>query len=929
MMSGLVLLVLVAAGYPGPESRADYDMNVSLQTDSNMIHGSVEIVFTNGVEFPVDTLWLHLYPNAYRDHTTAFGQDLEAVGRYGFRASPESEKGWIDLSDWSADGEAVVPSVDGSLAFIPLADPLQPGESILLFGDFDVHVPKFWSRMGHLGDTYQITQWYPKMCVLDENGWHRARYHWRGEFYSDYGNYSITLDVPGEFITAATGCVESTSFSEDSLRRTEVWTAENVHDFVWAASPDYTVREHTYVYPESLGSCSVSVHLVLLDDSDDHWDEVPAVIDSTLLYYGEWYTPYPYEDLWVVEPVVVSAGGMEYPQFVFSVPDFPFLRILEMVTMHEIGHQWFYGMLGNDEVEEAWLDEGMNTFSELRYMQRRHGFSGNMSRTPDWILELSDQDMSLMTYVTGTLAGEEVPVLSNATEAGDGSHPTGFTYYAKPALFMRMLQRQMGEEDFNQVMSIYFERFMFHHPHTDDFQAIVEEVTGKSWDEEFNFWLRGTANADVLIKNVTFNADSTTAIVAGDIPHELELDLLFLSGEDSLITKATLTPGLSDTVTVSGNWSTAVIDPFLCMPDRAPWNNASPPLGQLKPMFLPIPRPTHHSLWVLPFPSYADHSWRADIICMSSTIPSYMGGPYTWTAFASIPFKSESYSAWGASFHMPLYREYRRSIYMSSGISRGYGIGRASLGADYLRSGRVATDPHYRISLDMDLFCVEDTTVYGALNVEEGNAFEFTTCIAAVDRNYRLSWNGALSILASPEWNNEAYARIDGRIELTGRLWGDYLARTRIYAGRIAGDAPVQRFLRPGGGLFAEGIMGAFVPPSGSLSPLEHYFVRSGPALPGYWNSTLRGRAAFSIEQRLPLPSLFIPVEIFGGAGWLGDSFGDFSGDDILLNAGIAVRIAMLEAIFPIWVSDPEGDDSEWEFRWRIGLSPAGLPDLY
>ncbi|MCK5064956.1 MAG: hypothetical protein KAQ97_06720, partial [Candidatus Fermentibacteraceae bacterium] len=366
--------------------------------------------------------------------------------------------------------------------------------------------------------------------------------------------------------------------------------------------------------PESLGSCSVDVHLVLLDDSDDHWDEVPAVIDSTLLYYGEWYTPYPYKDLWVVEPVTISAGGMEYPQFVFSVPDFPILRILEMVTMHEVGHQWFYGILGNDEVEEAWLDEGMNTFSELRYMQRRYGFSGNMSTTPDWILELSDQDLNFLTYVTGTSAGEEVPVLSNATEAGDGSHPTGFTYYTKPALFMRMLQRQIGEESFNQIMSIYFERFMFHHPHTDDFQAIVEEVTGRSWIEEFNFWLKETESADILVENLIQSSDSTSIIVTGDIPHAVELDLLFVSGNDSLITSTTLAPGLSDTVTVSGYWQTAIADPFLCLPDRAPWNNASPVLSQLKPMFLPLPRPTHHTLWVLPYPSYADHSWRAEIL---------------------------------------------------------------------------------------------------------------------------------------------------------------------------------------------------------------------------------------------------------------------------------------------------------------------------
>ena len=929
MISVLLYAVLVSAGFPGPESRADYCMNVRLEPDSDMVIGTSEIVFTNGVGFPVDTLWFHLYPNAYRDITTAFGQDLEAVGRYCFRASDESDKGWIDLSDWSLNGIPVDITVDGSLGFISLDSTLNPGESVVLQGDFKVKVPGFWSRMGHQGNTFQITQWYPKMCVLDENGWHRARYHWRGEFYSDYGDYTVILDVPEDFITAATGSVESVSIPEDSLRRTETWKAYEVHDFVWAASPDYTVREHTYIYPDSLGAGSVDVHLILLDDDEDHWSEVPAIIDSTLLYYGEWYVPYPYSDLWVVEPVTLMAGGMEYPQFVFSGADIPLTRALEMVTSHEVGHQWFYGMLGNDEVDEAWLDEGMNTFSELRYMQRRHGFSGNMSRTPDWIMEISDQDMSLLTYATGTTGGEEVPVLSDATSAGDGSHPTGFTYYAKPAFFLRMLQRQVGEEDFDRIMAIYFNRFMYHHPHTEDFRAIVEEVTGRSWKDEFDFWLRGTGNADVRIASIEPMDDSTVVIISGDVPHDVELDLLFLSGNDSLLTELALAPGIDDTVTVSGRWHTAVADPFLCMPDRAPWNNALPPLSQIKPMFLPFPRPTHQSLWVLPFPSYAAGSWRGEILCMSAAIPSYMGGPSTWAAHASVPFENGSFSDWGAFYHAPLLRKYRRSLYISLGVGRGYGTGSASLGADYYMGGRVATDTHLRMSLDAELFSVEDTAVYGGANVEEGSGFEFTGGFSAINRNYCISWEGSLSALASPGWNDGPYSRVDGEFDITTRIMGSRLARTRIFAGRIAGDAPAHVFLRPGGGLFAEGIIGAFLPPDGSISPQEHFYVRSGPALPGYWNSPARGRAAVTIEQRIPVPFPMIPVEIFGGVGWLADGFRDFSEDTFLADGGFAVRFAMLEALFPIWVSEPVDGEDNWEFRWRIGLSPAGFPDLY
>ena len=929
MIPGLIFALVTGAGFPTSESRADYFMNVRLEPDSNMIIGTSEIQFTNGVDFPVDTLWLHLYPNAYRDCQTAFGRDLEAVGRYGFRASTESEKGWINLSGWSLNGDSIDIEVDGTLGYISLESPLMPGDTALLQGNFSVHVPGFWSRMGHLGETYQITQWYPKMCVLDNSGWHRARYRWKGEFYSDYGDYTVKLDVPAEFVTAATGATESISFREDSLRRTEAWKAYNVHDFVWSASPDYTVREHTFIYPENLGGDSVNVHLVLLDDDENHWVDVPAIIDSTLMYYGEWYVPYPYDDLWVVEPAVLMAGGMEYPQFVFSGADIPMTRALEMVTAHEIGHQWFYGMLGNNEVDEAWLDEGMNTFSELRYMQRRRGFSGNMSKTPDWFLEISDQDMNLLTYSAGTSTGEEVPVLSDATSAGDGSFSYGFTYYSKPAFFLRMLQRQVGDDDFDRIMALYFSRFMYHHPHTDDFQSIVEEVTGRSWEKEFNFWLRETASADVSVSFFEQTGDSTTAVISGNIPHEVTLDLLFLSGSDSLLCEFTMFPETDDTVTVPGCWSTVIADPFFCMPDSAPWNNALPALSQIKPMLLPYPRPSYRSLWVLPFPSYGAGSWRGEILCMSAAIPSYMGGPYTWTAHASIPFESGSYSAWSTFYQAPLFRKYRRSLYISLGVKRGFGIGSASLGADYLVGGRVATDSHYRLSCKADLFSIEDTTVYGGSNVEEGRGFELTGTFSVIDRNYGISWEGSLKSLASPGWNGGPYARIEGEFDITSRITGNYLAGTRIYVGRITGDNPGHILLRPGGGLFGGGITGAFLPPDGLLSPQEHYYIRSGPALPGYWNSTLRGRAALSIEQRLPVPFPLFPVEIFGNTGWIADGFQEFSEDTFLADAGIAVRIAMFEILFPVWVSDPVEGEANWKLRWRIGLSPYGFPDLY
>ncbi len=929
MLFLVCLAVLGAAGFPGPESRADYFMDVELIPDSNLVVGSSRVVFTSGVDFPVDTLWLHLYPNAYRSHETPFGQDLEAVGRYGFRASDDDEKGWIDLCEWSLNGEPVEVHVDCCLGFIVMDSSLEPGATAVLEGNFKVHVPSFWSRMGHLGDTFQLTQWYPKMCVLDGSGWHKGRYHRMGEFYSDFGEYTVNITVPSNFITAATGRVVSTSYPADSIRRTDTWTAFPVHDFAWSASPDYTVREHTYVYPEELGGDSVDVHLVVLDDDPGHWADIPAVVDSTLLYYGEWYAPYPYRDLWVVEPAVIFAGGMEYPQFVFSAKKIPFTRGLELVTAHETGHQWFYGMLANDEVKEAWLDEGLNTFSEVRYMERRYGRRGNVTTLPGWLAEIDDRTMQIVNFVAGASAGGEVPVLSDATAAGDGSYSTDYTYYSKPSLFVWMLMDQVGEDVFNEAMSLYFRRFRFHHPHTEDFREIMEEVTGRSWKREFDFWLRGTGSADPVLEEVRTEGDSTVVTVAGDIPHEMEVDLLLVKSDDSTFTRISLSPGVPSTAKISGSWNTAVLDPFGDIPDRAPWNNSMPSLADVRLLVIPYPDPRKYTTWILPYPSKAAGSWRGDVVLMSAPLQVEMGGPFTWYGKVSIPFDGGGYSYWGTSARFALFRKWKRALHGSVGLWRGYGLGKARIGLGYAVSGRVPADPRYGFSLLATLFAVEDTTVYGAENVEEGKGLELSGGVSASDDSYRLCWNVSAKLSASPGWNGGPYARGEIEVGLDTRLVGKYVTRTRLYAGRVTGDAPLHVLLRPGGALFAAGLMGTFLPPDGALSPAEHYYVRRGPALPGYMDDRSRNRAAVTAEQRFPLLLPFPSLEVYCSGGWLADDFGEFSADDFRGEFGVSLRLAMMEALFPLWLSDPAAGEDHWAFRWRIGLHPAGIPALY
>lgn len=569
----LLSSALPGEGFPSPESRADYRIEASLSPESVLVSGRIGIDFMPA--YPADTLWLHLYPNAYRDPSTAFAGDLATMGYYDFAGASDDEYGWILLDGWTLDGDTVGMEVDETLGFVPLGRTAQPGDTLRLEGGFTVKVPAIWSRMGHDGDHYEMTQWYPKMCVLDSAGWHTSRYRSDGEFYSDYGDYRVTLTLPDSFVTAATGSVDSVRYSPDSLFRTETWTASPVHDFAWAADPAFVLLEHNFIPPAGSGAPPVRVHLAVQECSADDWSEVGAWADSTLLYYGEWCGWYPYGDLWVVQSAMW--GGMEYPQLVMIQPyDPPSTRYFEMVVMHEIGHQWFYGMLGNDEVDEAWLDEGINSFCEIRYFERRYGMSGNMTGLPGWVSSISDADFTSSSYVGMVASGEEVPVLSTSTEAAGGRYDYGALYYSKPALFVRMIQNQVGDDAFDAFLREYCDRFRFHHPRTGDFMAILEEVTGRSWREEFDFWLRTTGSADVRVEGLDWSGDTTVVSVSGDIPLPVELDLAVGPPGGGISTRVSLTPGEVSQVRIPGRWHRAEVDPWTRFPDRRPWNNSLP-----------------------------------------------------------------------------------------------------------------------------------------------------------------------------------------------------------------------------------------------------------------------------------------------------------------------------------------------------------------
>ena len=257
---------------------------------------------------------------------------------------------------------------DRTLAAVALPAAVAPGEEIALRVRWKAHVPRTFARTGAIGNYYFIAQWFPKVAVFEDDRWIAHQFHANTEFFSDYGRYDVRMTVPRRLDRRRhrTGARRTDNADGTTTHR---YVQDDVHDFAWTTSPSYVEHRQTFSHA-SLPS--VEMRLLLQPEHAGQEDRHFAATAAALRYYGEWYGPYPYGHITIVDPAYQSgAGGMEYPTLFTAGTRWLAPRqsnTPESVTVHEAGHQFWYGMVGNNEFEHAWLDEGLNTFSEERVL---------------------------------------------------------------------------------------------------------------------------------------------------------------------------------------------------------------------------------------------------------------------------------------------------------------------------------------------------------------------------------------------------------------------------------------------------------------------------------------------------------------------------------------------------------------------------------
>ena len=485
---------------------ANYEMNVTLDVATRIIHGQEILTWRNNTSHPTPELQFHLYYNAWLNQKSSMIQAVRSRG-YKTNLSEYRENDWAycdvksiktvveggsDGTDLTAQMQFIQPDDgnfdDRTVMRVALPSPVKPGESIRLQIDWDSKVPRTFERTGTRGDYYFLAQWFPKIGVFEQNGQWNCHQFISTEFFADFGVYDVQMTVPTGWVVGATGKEQNRTDNGDGTT-THRYVQEDVHDFAWVTTPHFTVYNQMFEAP---GLPKVDMRLLLMPDHMSKKDRYFAATSAALKNYGTWWGAYPYDHITVVDPAYRSgSGGMEYPTFFTGGTRWlspPALRSPEGVTVHEAGHQFWYGIMANNEFENAWMDEGFNTFSTTRTMEAAFP---NPVLTRRYFERFIPVAFASVHIAERTVGADNYFGFDSILKMDKMSTPSwqygpksyGVNSYSKPGMMLRTLENYLGWETFQKVMSTYFERWKFRHPKPNDFFAVVNEVSGQdmSW----------------------------------------------------------------------------------------------------------------------------------------------------------------------------------------------------------------------------------------------------------------------------------------------------------------------------------------------------------------------------------------------------------------------------------------------------------------
>ena len=532
LVAFFICTAALAIGQTTPyfQQQVDYSIEVSLNDTEHSLKGFETFTYKNNSSQTLDKLFIHLWPNAYKNSKTAMSKQKFRQGDFFMLWAKPTAKGYIDSLDFKVNNTPAKWDYfedQEDIAVLTLPQPLAPGASITVSTPFFVKLPSgSISRLGHIEQSYQITQWYPKPAVYDKDGWHPIPYLTQGEFYSEFGSFDVKITLPENYTVGATGDLQTQSeidrlnklsaeegpTSDDfppsaPLLKTLHYKQSNVHDFGWFADKRWIVRKGEMELPQS--KRKVTTWAMFTPGNKSIWEEegIKSINDG-LYYYSLWSGDYPYNVCTAVDGTISAGGGMEYPN-VTVIGNSGDASQLRVVVIHEVGHNWFYGILGSNERDNAWMDEGINSFFETRTIMATSKDSSIQvgiqvgKLDVQKLLGMENMSYSYLTeelpYLIAARSGEDQPIQAPSDDYTNLNY--GGIVYKKTALAFNYLMAYLGEDELNRCMAAYFEAWKFKHPTPQDLKEIFETTSGKNLDWFFDDLIPTTKRVDYALRS--------------------------------------------------------------------------------------------------------------------------------------------------------------------------------------------------------------------------------------------------------------------------------------------------------------------------------------------------------------------------------------------------------------------------------------------
>ncbi|UCH63325.1 MAG: M1 family metallopeptidase [Fidelibacterota bacterium] len=965
-----------------------YRIDVTLDDRDHTLSAFLSLDYTNNSPDTLHFIWFHLWPNGYRNNQTAFAQQRFRQGSRQFYYTRDEERGYIDSLDFRS-GETTLkweyhPEwID--VARVHLPHPLPPGGVVTIETPFFVKIPRIFSRMGHTGNHYEITQWYPKPAVYDRHGWHAMPYLDLGEFYSEFGSFDVRITLPEEYVVMATGDLpegdpeyvfldslvavtaeyyalktdndlpdrkarrnwlkqlKKREFAEpgEGPTKTLHFHQERVHDFAWFADKRYLVQKGILWVEDS--SRAITLWSLYLPELADLWEESIEYIHDAAQWMGRQYGTYPYNHVSAASSREITNQAMEYPNItIIGIAGNK--ELLEITIMHEVGHNWHYGIFGFNEREHTWLDEGLTGYSEIPYWHTMYG-PENGARffygLPDGLNRLLRKPFtrrSVNYFFANLVIGtrDNVPINSDFTTGSLFSY--AFTVHQKAPVVFDFVGHYLGEERNRTLWDAFAETWSFAHPGPGDLRMAYETVTGEDLSWFFDDLIGTTKQLDYGVSGMTRLGSEVKLTVTnyGEIEAPVEVATL---DEQGAVLALKWIPGFtgSRTITFSGGGVySATTDPGRYAPDADRSNDHLPllRLGDInlqKPalrFLLSAPEMGRSQLFFLPMLYGTAYSGLLPGAAFYGGALPPSKNAFTGGLYYSLKRKRLAGSAGLALTRYRLWGTDQLSVKMKYSGYPDYSLMR--FGAEAIFRERAVSSPALSVSIVLD----EQNLTEDALDETLWDTGTFTS--AALNAKY---WNHAHALL---DWDLDAHLRTvtgqaDGSdpvreaviLQSSARVsyrhaWKG-LIRLRAWLGHTLTDkhlVPDQYRFWLSGGLNTDfnNLVALNRTGTGALAVYRQFYIPDeGPGIRALTTES-PGMTAWSMN--LDVTSGF-PIALFADVA--GTNNGGNASWQTYMDAGIILRLGLIKFIIPLWHSWAAEDGQQPYKSWRVSIS---LPRL-